>query len=271
MKLYLISFTPGYSADFLASLIHKDEKFYNIDNVERSSDNRFMFPNFTKTFFSKMTQDISKFKLDDDYKYLKETYGKNLCINAHMFEEIKGPYEKKIKIFGSSERSKRIAYTMWWYKSHIENELPTQERYEKIINDTTVPEQLKTNYSKWKYLCWDKLKNVDMSLYNYIKEIYKFNSGAGGTKADFNDFENLDLDEWLYTDNINVSNINRIFDIQINKDKIRTYRDKNYKICKDIGVDPDSKYFFNQLYQYILKEMNDEGYNLYKSGCSIIY
>ena len=265
MKLYLLSYTPGYSADFLASLIHKDKKFYQIEDVERSSDNRFLFPNFPKTFHSKMTDNISKLELKDDLAYLQETYNKNLCINVHMFANIQGPYEKKVKVYASSETSRRISYAMWWYKSHIENEVPNAERLEFIMSNSDVPEHLKTNFNKWKYLAWFKFKQPNMSLLDYINAMYKLNSEPGSMPAPFSGFDNLDLDKLIYTDNIDTSEINRLFDVTIDKDMLEQYRDKNYRILKDIGVDPNSNMFFDQLHKYLLESMKNADINLYEA------
>ena len=269
MKLYLISYTPGYSADFLASLVHKDKKFFPLESVERKTDNRFLFPNFPETFNSKMTNDINNFMLVDDYEYLKKTYKKNLCINTHMFADIQGPYESKIKVFASTERTQRISYAMWWHKSHTEIDLPDPERLEKIMNDSRVPEHLRTNYSKWKYLAWYKLKDENCSLANYITEIYKFNSGAGSTMSTHPGFTNIDLDRCMYANSVEVDDINNIFDINIDTKAIETYRDKNYSVLEDMKVNPDSKHFFQQLYEYAKKSLYKNEINLYNVSQSM--
>lgn len=264
MKLYLLSYTPGYSADFLASLIHKDKKFYQIEDVERSSDNRFLFPNFPKTFDSKMTNNISNLKLENDLEYLQKTYNnKNLCINAHMLANIQGPYERKIKIYASSESTRRIAYTMWWYKSHIENDVPNSERLDFLMTNPDVPEQLKTNFNKWKYLAWSKFRKIDMSLYDYIKEMYRLNSEPGSMTVPYRGFDNLDLNNLIYTDNIDTSEVNSIFNVTLDKRSLEQYRDKNYQIMQNIGVDPKSNMFFDQLYTYLVENMKNSDINIY--------
>lgn len=263
MKLYLISYTPGYSADFLASLIHEDRKFYPIENVERKTDNRFLFPNFTKTFHSKMTNDISNFLLQKDYEYLKKRYNKNLCINTHMFANIHGPYERKVKIFSSSDVVRNISYALWWHKSHIANELPNKERLKKLMTDPSVPEKLKTNYCKWKYLAWLKLNDENCTLENYVNKMYKFSSGAGSTRADFEGFDNIDIDKTIYSKTVDVNSINKIFDVEIDKFKLEKYRDKNYTVLEDMKVDPQSKQFFKQLYKYVKNNIESNEINLY--------
>lgn len=262
MKLYLISYTPGYSGDFIASLVHKDKKFYQIDDVERTHDNRHLFPNFTNTFHSKMTNNIDNFMLLDDYKFLKEKYNKNLCINTHMFDDIKGPYDKKVKIYASSITTTRISYAMWWHKSHIINEQPDRERIHEIKTNKNIPDILIYNYSKWKYLSWKKLGNVQITLEDYVKEMYKFSSGAGGTKSFHENFVNLDLDKCLYVDEPDTTLLDSTFDVKIDKNRLKKYRDKNYQALEQMKVDVNSNKFFQQLTEYVQRTIDQNGIDL---------
>ena len=101
MKLYLISYPPGYSGDFLSYQVHQDSKFYPINNIQRN-DNRFMFPSFTKSFDSKMTSNPENLRLINEIDFLKKKYNKNLCINTHISKHIDGPYEKKKNIYSQN-------------------------------------------------------------------------------------------------------------------------------------------------------------------------
>jgi hypothetical protein len=83
-----------------------------------------------------------------------------------------------------------------------------------------------------------------------------FNRYSQVSSSQIVNYVNVDISKWLYTNNIDVSLLNRVFDVELSVENIQIYKNKNLKILDEMKVNPSSPNFFNQLQCYIVENIN---------------
>ncbi len=265
MKATIISYLAGMGGDFLSFQIHKDSKFFPIDNLQITHHNMWMFPNLlepigseAKIYPSDQPWAINEAKLEQ----LNLLYGdRNILLPTHWYNTItpamtNNLFNKGIRLYAKSKHTLKICLALWWIKSHvIANEpwdLRKQEIDQMIINNHPKKHllgELKNSYHNWKFLSikyniYDA--NGSLDLLTYVKTHFnKLYTSANQIKFSQN-YTFFDIDDLYYTSHSNVSAVESYFDVKLDLDQIHEYSLVNQQTIKDsLGVDVDHRDFGN--------------------------
>jgi len=257
---YILSYIPGLSGDFIASLVHQNNNFYSIyQNTDQN--NRYWFPDLTENVLgyhfklSKFTKLLSSNDIDKLNIYYKN---KSLVLPTHNYTSaINFNKVKYIRLFTLDEMTIKTCYILWWIKSHLVTQEPIAERldYIKKIKDEKIKKELLENYKQWKYVAFNDnlLYNNRFNLQYYVyKKFYQLKKLIKSLK--YENYINIDIKNALYDCNKNV--LEDVFCVDLKREDIENYIQSNLKLVENFDL-KNNIYWLDSLYNFILKNIGN--------------
>ena len=267
--------------EFTASIIEKgSDKFMSSRLVETTKENRFLYPNYLspinfdyKTFPRYTEWPINNQQVDQ----LHNLYGdKWICLPTHWYskqvQQTNLPCQG-ILMFSSNLSIIKLAYSLFWIKSHVFANSPWLTRREELQSmiDTghkyanELSELISEgNYQNWKFLAYrhDLLKDGKLDLHYYINQHFNFYKKHNFLSyAMSSDWFKFDIGNAIHGDQQNLPLLEEHLGIVLNKERISEYADKNLEIIKDkLGFtlnDLSSPNWLDVLYEYCRSEMQN--------------
>ncbi len=274
--------------DFLAFQIHRDPKFFPITNdlliegVKITNQNMWRFPNLLSPIGleAKVYPRNRPWVIDNNLlKILEDTYGdKQILLPAHWYNQINpeqtnGLFNQAVRLYAKDKKTLKICYALWWIKSHaIANEIwpHRAEEIDEYIKSNQpykhlIPEILKS-YHNWKFIAikYNILNNGILDIDYYIRHhFYKLYSKEN-TISHTTGYTFYDVDHLFYNGMENIDLISEQFDVNINKNEVTDYSNKNLELLheclgfsiKDSKFDDDEIYF-NAIINYAKDIINE--------------
>lgn len=287
--------------DFLAFQIHKDHKYFPIDD-ERLYDglkvtvhNMWRFPNLLAPIGleAKIYPSSRNWNCDKDaISKLNEMYqGKNILLPSHWYKTIdntttNGLFNSGIRLFASNRKTLKITYALWWLKSHvIANDIWPHRREEieeyqgtDYPNKHLLPKVLE-NYHNWKYnsMRYDILKNGEFDLRFYVENYFDKIYTNSNKITYINSYKFYDVDRIFFSKDDQLRLIEEHLDVKIDRTQMKEYTEKNYSLIeKSLGFsvnDPkfdDDNTYFNSIVEYAKEIINERPYQFdyYNGKCN---
>lgn len=266
MKATLISYPAGMSGDFLSFLIHKDPKFYSIDKILVSKQNRWLFPNLlhpikseslpieAKNWHSSKPWPLNEELLD----ILHKKYGdKNILLPTHWYNEISpdmtnGLFDQGIRFYTDSLKTLKIVYAMFWIKSHAiaNNAWPLRLQEIKEMIDSDHPRkdmlmELLDSYHSWKFqaIRYNMLDNGRLDLLTYMKQhFHRIYKPVNINRIHQKNYTFIELDNLIYNDFSGLEILENYFDVNIDRNIVKEYTNNNLTMLNEqlkVSVDSD--------------------------------
>jgi len=281
MQALIISYLGGMFGEFTASIIEDgSDKFISTNLVETTKENRFLYPNYLapinfdyKTFPRYTEWPINNQQVDQ----LHNVYGnKWICLPTHWYsnqiQQSNLPCQG-IVMFSADLSIIKLAYSLFWIKSHVFANSPWTSRGEELQSMIDSGHKyarelselkLEGNYQNWKFLAYrhDLLKDGELDLRYYINQhfnFYKRHNFLSYVKS--NDWFKFDIGNAIHGDQQNLPLLEQHLGIVLNKERISEYANKNLEIIKDkLGftlADLSSPNWLDVLYEYSRLEMQN--------------
>lgn len=246
----ILSYHPGFSGDFIASQIHKNDGYINI-KLQPNNVNRYVWPCLTERVFG---WEIKNTKLQtitkDNMDILNQVYNyQHMILPTHQFKPVYNNELNFIRLHSSNLDIVKLSFAMWLFKSHIINDTPWPERLSQIKN---TPEPVRTElikkFHKWKYLCYkhNLNKNNKFDVEEYIKGYFEIYKQKCDITVKYRDkYRYFDIQEIVYDSN--TTKLENYLNVTLNKHNFTEYATANYKLLKDNSIDLYSNNFINQL------------------------
>lgn len=235
--------------EFVTTQIEKgSDRFFQSKDfqvVEMQDVNRFLFPNYLQVLGINIKNLWAREQLvisDSDMKELNKAYNwKDICVPTHWFKpDAALPHEscKLVRLRSSDTRIVKLAYCMWWIKSHIIADNMHAERFFQLDKmreakhphyDSLLELSKSDTYHNWKFLSYrDRiLTNGKPDLEKYIKAKY-VHMFTNNTKSGPN-WTNVDVAPLM---NGAVSIAERQLHVELDYKAFHAYADKNMQMLK---------------------------------------
>jgi len=279
MQALLLSYLSGMFGEFTASVIEEgSDKFISTSLVKTTKENRFLYPNY----LAPIGFDCKTFPIHKEWpinnqqvNHLQNLYGdKWICLPTHWYsnqlQQTNLPCHG-IVLFSSNLSIIKLAYSLFWIKSHVfanslwpsrkeelQSIIDTGHKYTRELSEL----RLGGNYQNWKFLAYkhDLLKDGKLDLRYYMYQHFNFYKRHNFLRLKSSDWFKFDIGNAIHGDQKNLPLLEEHLEIVLNKEKISEYANKNLEIIKDkLGftlTDFALETWLDVLYEYCVSEMD---------------
>jgi hypothetical protein len=281
MQTLIISYVGGMFGEFTASIIEEgSDKFISSKSIETTKENRFLYPNYLSpiNFDCKTFPKHQEWPIDNQQiNQLQTCYGdKWICLPTHWYsnqiQQSNLPCQG-IAMFSANLSIIKLAYSLFWIKSHVVANSPWPSRKEELqlmINTghkyarELLELNSEGNYQNWKFLAYrhNMLDNGKLDLHYYMNQHFNFYKKHNFlVRAASSDWFKFDIGNAIHGNQKNLPLLEEHLEITLNKERIAKYSAKNLEIIKDkLGFtlnNISSPNWLDVLYEYCRSEMQD--------------
>lgn len=265
--------------EFTASLIEQSSsKFVSSSIVCTTEKNRFLYPNYLSpiNFDCKTHPENTDWNISQqDLNYLNTLYqDKWICLPTHWYSKNIAQTNipcQGIAMFSNSPAVTRLAYSLFWIKSHIHATTAWPSRAKQLqsminANHPYSAELIKLQdaeqYRNWKFLAYkfNMLKDGKLDLLHYMYQyFFAYHRHNRMLCTSSSHWFKFDVGNAYHGSGTNLSLLEDQFDLVLDRQQISVYSEKNLEVLKEkLGFTIDtisSQTWLNTLSEFCVEEM----------------